>query len=107
MARIEVKNDLVTGISGRVGNMVFRTYKNGKVGMYPYKKPTRKAGLKPNEIKSRERFRIATNMYNSLGEDERKSYEQLWIKSGRKYKGKEYVTLRGYVFARLYEHLVV
>lgn len=107
MAKIEVAKDLVSGISGRVGNMVFRTYKNGKVGMYPYKKPVRKTRLKATEIKSRERFRIVTNMYNSLGEDERKSYEQLWMNSGRKYKGKEYVTLRGYVFARLYEHVVV
>jgi len=98
----------IASMSGKNGNMVFRTYKrpNGKTETRAYilpKKGCRRA-TKPsgNELAARSRFAQISQTLNNLTEEQRTRYAQEWQISKYKFNGKSYATLRGYIMARLY-----
>ena len=57
MAKVTLSPELQS-ISGKVGNLIFKTYKSGKVGLYRYLPTRRTAPLSPEERASRRRFAV-------------------------------------------------
>lgn len=109
----------IASMSGKNGNMVFRTYKrpNGKIETRAYVLPkkgwdarqkrttygyTRTTKPSEKEIAARERFSQISQILNNLTEEQRTRYAQEWQISKYKFNGKSYATLRGYIMARIY-----
>lgn len=98
----------IESISGKNGNMVFRTYKrpNGKTETCAYILPRKgyRRSTKPsgNELAARSRFAQISLKLSNLTEEQRTRYAQEWQISDYKFNGKLYATLRGYIMARLY-----
>ena len=98
----------IASMSGKNGNMVFRTFKrpNGKTETRAYVLPrkgyTRTTKPSENEIAARSRFSQISQKLNNLTEEQRTRYAQEWQISKYKFNGKLYATLRGYIMARLY-----
>lgn len=59
MARVTLVNGAIKSISGRLGNMIYKTYKNGTTKAYPYRKSERSTPLSKNEAISRSLFKEA------------------------------------------------
>ena len=117
-----MKVDLMPGIksiSGKNGNMVFRTYKrpDGETETRAYMLPrkgwderrkkniygyTRTTKLSEKELAARGRFAQISLLIKNLTEEQRTAYAKEWRSAKRKFNGKEYNTLRGYIMARLY-----
>ena len=55
MAKVILRPE-IQGISGRIGNMIFRTYADGKVTMHKAPDYTRRTPVTKNEKQSRNRF---------------------------------------------------
>ena len=113
-----ILNSNIGSISGRSGNILFKTYRrpDGKSetrayllpkrenGKYGYK---RKAAVTKGEIAARALFQRITRRVTAMTDDEKLTYAQEWRKANYKFNGKKYGTLRGYIIARLYaEHKI-
>lgn len=55
MAKVTLRPE-IAGISGKVGNMIFRTYKNGQVHVYKAPESRRRKHISENELKARALF---------------------------------------------------
>lgn len=55
MARVTLRPE-IAGISGKVGNMIFKTFKNGQVRVYKAPEYQRKTKPSENEMKARDLF---------------------------------------------------
>ena len=106
-------NPQFKNISGRVGNILFKTYtkpdgtketrayglprrENGKYG---YKRTTK---LSANEKAARMQFGMIAKLVHDMPEEERMTYYREWKKAKFMFNGKKYATLRGYIIARKY-----
>ena len=88
-------------IRGKLGNQVFQV-RNGK--QIVMQMPKRRATMpSEKELERRRRFAEAQAVYNSLTPEELKEYAKAWKAGGYKFNGKQYCTLRGYIFAQNYE----
>ena len=109
-------NPNIKNISGRVGNILFKTYtrpdgtketrayglprrQNGKYGY------ERTAKLTDGEKASRKKFCLATTLVQNISESERMTYYRAWKKDKFMFNGKKYATLRGYIIARKYAEI--
>lgn len=61
MAKVTLSPELQS-ISGKVGNMIFKTYKNGKVGLYRFNPADRATPVTPEEQARRQRFAIISKV---------------------------------------------
>lgn len=109
-------NSNIKNISGKFGNLLFRTYTKPdgtketraygmpkrKDGSFGYQ---RKAAFTEGEIKAQAQFKTVSAAVNSLSEQSRKQFHREWQKAKYKFNGKKYVTLRGYIMARLYAEM--
>ena len=109
-------NPQIKNISGRVGNILFKTYtkpdgtketrayglprrENGKYGY------ERTAKLSANEKAARMQFGMITKLVHDMPEEERMTYYRAWKKAKFMFNGKKYATLRGYIIARKYAEI--
>ena len=99
MAKV-ILMDGMAGISGKVGNMVFRTYKNGKVTCIPYEPKQRITPPSAKEMKNREAFGAATEAWNTMPATTKAYWEAEYMRDKATFNGKRYVTLHGYFIAR-------
>ena len=105
-------------MSGKCGNMLFKTYTkpNGKKETRAYFLPVksisptgkktygyqRQAALAEQEIGALNKFTIVSRQIMNLTDEQRQQYANEWRAAKYKFNGKKYVTLRGYIMARLY-----
>ena len=61
MAKVTLVNGTVKSISGRLGNMIYKTYKNGTTKAYLYHKAERSTPLSEKEIAARILFSTAAS----------------------------------------------
>ena len=109
-------NPNIKSISGRVGGMLFKTFKrpdgstqtrayflpkkeNGKFGY------ERKKAASKNEIASRAKFAKVSAVLNSLSEESKLRFHKEWVAAKYMFNGKKYVSFRGYIMARLYAEI--
>ena len=92
--------------------MVFKTYQRKaadgtikeETRLYMMDRKERRTPLSDNEIKARQRFKQATDYFNSLEEWQKEQYHHQWRADKYIYNGKKYATLRGYIVARFYKN---
>jgi hypothetical protein len=105
-------------MSGKSNGVLFKTYNrpNGKKETRAYILPVkdvsptgkktygykRQAALSENEIGVRNKFTIVSRQIKNLTDEQRQLYAKEWKAAKYKFNGKKYVTLRGYIMARLY-----
>lgn len=115
MAKVTLRSDLQS-ISGRVGNVLFKTYtkSDGTKETRAYSVPRksngsfgyeRKTKVSPNEIAMRSRFSAVSMAINQLTDEQRDNYHRDWRKNKLMFNGKKYVSLRGYIMARMYAEM--
>lgn len=113
-----MKCTLMPGIESISGSMkqkngsriVFKTFSKPSVNrgskpetrVYLMQRHERKTPLSKNEIAARNRFGEAATYFKNLSEEQKMAYYKPWKSANYCYKGKKYVTLRGYVIARFY-----
>ena len=69
----------IEGISGKVGGLIFKTYKNGKVRMFRAEEHKRKKKLSQNEKDARTRFSaIAKEVSRMQAEGDTRDRKTLW-----------------------------
>lgn len=107
-------NSAIESMSGRCGNMLFKTYKrpNGKTETRAYLLPrdrrTGKFGYKrtsapsDKEIKARAQFSKFAVKYAALTDEEKRYYAERYARDNHVFNGKKYNTLRGYIIANFY-----
>ena len=106
-------NPDIKSISGRVGNVLYKTYKrpNGKTETRAYLLPRkqngsfgyeRKTPLSSNELAARGRFTQAAAYVNSLSDEQKHRYCVEFSRNKYTFNGKKYSTVRGYIIARFY-----
>jgi hypothetical protein len=105
-------------MSGKSNGVLFKTYNrpNGKKETRAYILPVkdvsptgkktygykRQSALSKNEIGVRNKFTIVSRRIKNLTDEQRQQYAKEWKAAKYKFNGKKYVTLRGYIMARLY-----
>ena len=105
-------------MSGKSNGVLFKTYTrpNGKKETRAYILPVkdvsptgkktygyqRQTALSKKEIGARNKFTIVSRQIMNLTDEQRQQYAKEWRAAKYKYNGKKYVTLRGYIMARLY-----
>ena len=105
-------------MSGKSNGVLFKTYTrpNGKKETRAYILPVkdvsptgkktygykRQAALSKKEIGARNKFTIVSRQIMNLTDEQRQQYANDWRAAKYKFNGKKYVTLRGYIMARLY-----
>ena len=108
----------IESMSGKCGNMLFKTYNrpNGKKETRAYFLPVksisptgkktygykRNTALSDKEKAARTRFKRFSEIVAKLSFEEKRRYSNEWRAAKYKFNGKKYVTLRGYIMARLY-----
>ena len=110
-------NPNIKSISGKCGNMLFKTFKkrDGSTETRAYFLPkkdrgpfgytygyTRRGNPSAKEIEVRKRFSQVNESIKNLSDEQRSRYEEEWRISKYMFNGKKYVTLRGYIMARIY-----
>ena len=99
-----------------MGGVLYKTYKrpDGKTETRAYMLPRRDNGKygyertvppSQNELAARQRFTHFAIMYKNLTEQQKLAYAHDWKKANGLLDGKKYVTLRGYIIARLYQEV--
>ena len=88
-------------LRGKLGDQVFQV-RNGRqiVTRMPRRRTTPPSG---KEIELRQRFATLTEVINQLTPEQWDLLRKQWKAAGYRLNGKEYCTLRGYAFARLYK----
>ena len=114
MAKVTLRSD-IQSISGRVGNMLFKTYTkpDGTKETRAYRIPYRGNGkyyqrsAKPSagEIAARKQFQNICMAIKALTKEQRGNYCREWVKAKYTLNGKKYASLRGYIMARMYQDL--
>ncbi len=90
--------------------IVFKTFSKPSVNrgdkpetrVYLMRRQERSTPLSGNEIAARNRFAEAATYFKNLTEEQRMAYYKPWESANYCYKGKKYVTLRGYIMARYF-----
>ena len=78
MARVELMPG-IKSISGKVGNMIFKTYKNGKVRAYPADKRIRTKKLSTAETNARFTFgAIAVEVARRMADGDTRPRKVIW-----------------------------
>ena len=106
-------NRNIKSISGRVGNVLYKTYKrpDGKTETRAYLLPhkqngsfgyERKTPLSSNELAARGRFAQAAAYLNNLSDEQKHRYCVEFSRNKYTFNGKKYSTVRGYIIARFY-----
>ena len=114
MAKVTLRSD-IQSISGRVGNMLFKTYtkpdgtKETRAYGIPYrgngKYYQRSAKPSAGEIAARKQFKNICMAIKALTKEQRAKYHREWVKAKYMLHGKKYRTLHGYIMARMYDDL--
>lgn len=108
----------IESMSGKSNGVLFKTYNrpNGKKETRAYILPVkdvsptgkktygykRQSALSDKEKASRVRFKQLSGIIAKLSFEEKRRYSNEWRAAKYKFNGKKYVTLRGYIMARLY-----
>lgn len=106
-------NSNIRSISGRTGNVLFKTYKrpDGKTETRAYLLPKRengkygyerKAAVSDKELEARNLFKKISEKVAAMTDAEKQEYARQWKKANYKFNGKKYCTLRGFIVAKLY-----
>ena len=83
MAKVELMPG-IKSISGRVGNMIFRTYRNGKVRAYPADKRIRTKKLSTAETNARFTFgTIAVEVARRMADGDTRPRKTIWAEVKR------------------------
>ena len=83
MAKVELMPG-IKSISGRVGNMIFRTYRNGKVRAYPAQQFKRTTKLSPAECNARFTFgAIAVEVARRMADGDTRPRKTIWAEVKR------------------------
>jgi len=90
----------IESISGKIGNVVFRTYKNGQTRVYSSDTKNRKTKISKNEIRNREVFARACADWQVMPQIIRNHWQSEYQFNDRIYNGKKYATLHGYFIAK-------
>ena len=111
MANVEFP-DYMKGVSGTISTITLRDgtkrktivtcSKSGKQRLYIRDYKPRTAKVSKNERDARTRFTAISEKIKNLSEEERMDYRKQWVAAKYMYNGKKYVTLRGYIMARMY-----
>ena len=114
MAKVTLRSD-IQSISGRVGNILFKTYtktdgtKETRAYSIPYRGNGRyyQRSTKPSagEIAARKQFQNICMAIKALTKEQRQNYCREWVKAKYTLNGKKYASLRGYIMARMYQDL--
>ena len=88
-------------LRGKLGNQVFQV-RNGKqvVTQMPRRRTTKPS---EQELEKRRRFVQVQVALATVTPEQWELYRKAWKACGYKFNGKQYCTLRGYVFAQLYK----
>ena len=83
MAKVELMPG-IKSISGRVGNMIFRTYRNGKVRAYPAEQRKRTKKLSTAECNARFTFgTIAVEVARRMADGDTRPRKTIWAEVKR------------------------
>jgi len=97
----------IESISGKIGNVVFRTYKNGQTRVYSSDRSPRKTKVTKKETQQREFFARACADWKVMPQIIRNHWQSEYRFNDRIYNGKKYATLRGYFLAKKMAELKV
>ena len=61
MARV-ILNPAIKSVSGKVGNLIFKTYKNGQVRVYKVDEVPQRTHISPQELANRRRFGLVAKI---------------------------------------------
>ena len=104
MAKCSIKNGVIASISGRLGDLLYKTYRKPDgttvTRSYLYRKHERSTPLSPNEVRARIAFANAAAYFRNLNPEQLQSYREQYTKARFTFNGKRYATLRGYITAR-------
>ena len=104
MAKCSIKNGVIASISGRLGDLLYKTYRKPDgttvTRSYLYRKHERSTPLSPNEVRARLAFANAAAFVRNLTAEQLQSYRNRWQHDRHSFNGKRYATLRGYIIAR-------
>ena len=108
----------IESMSGKSNGVLFKTYNrpNGKKETRAYILPVkdvsptgkktygykRQSALSDKEKAARVRFKQLSGIVAQMSFEEKRRYSNEWRAAKYKFNGKKYVTLRGYIMARLY-----
>ena len=92
----------ITLNDGTKRKIIVTCSKTGKQRLYIREYKPRSTKITENEIKQRKIFAEAALFYRNLTDEQKKAYQKQWKKNNYCLNGKKYVTLRGYIIARLY-----
>ena len=111
MANVEFP-DYMKGVSGTLRTItlsdgtkrkvIVTCSKSGKQRLYFRDYKPRTGKVSKNERASRARFVAVSEKIKNLSEEERMNYHKQWVAAKYMFNGKKYVTLRGYIMARMY-----
>lgn len=99
MAKVELPAG-IKSISGRIGNIVYKTLPNGKVIATRYQKHERTTPVSDAERKARRLFADAAKDWLSLDDNYRAFIKRNYDSCKGMYHGKHYNTVRGYHIAK-------
>ena len=87
-------------------SVVAKVTRSGKQKLYirDSGESQRSTPVTAGEIERREKFAEVCRTFANLSEDQKKAYALAMKKTKGKYNGKKYVSVRGYVIARLYNN---
>ena len=87
MANVELMPG-IKSISGKVGNMIFKTFKNGKVRAYPAEQRKRTKKLSAAETNARFTFgTIAAEVSRRMADGDKRPRKVIWADVKREMKG--------------------
>lgn len=79
MAKVTLVNGTVTSISGRLGNMLYKTYRNGTTKAYLYHKAERSTPLSEAEKTTRTNFAlIASEVAKRMRAGDKRPKNIIW-----------------------------
>lgn len=79
MAKVTFVNGAIKSISGRLGNMIYKTYKNGTTKAYLYHKAERSTPLSDAEHTTRTNFAlIASEVAKRMRAGDKRSKSTIW-----------------------------
>ena len=104
--------DYMKGVSGTLSTITLRDgtkrktivtcSKSGKQRLYIRDYKPRAGKVSKEERAARVRFTAVSEKIKNLSEEERMNYHNQWVAAKHMFNGKKYVTLRGYIMARMY-----
>ena len=87
MAKVILRPEIL-GISGKVGNMIFRTTKDGRTFVSSANRQPRSTKLKPAELARRERFvRMSQEVARRIANGDTRPRKTIWAEVKQTYNG--------------------